>query len=554
MQDEGSTSQLKLRDILTNPSSLSYFMEFMDRRGRSLPVQFWLTVESFKNPLESVDSGSSDEDYEPLANQSSTTTLKEDLSMINDLYFAGSSTPLTLSAISQKHVDAIRQYVSLASATPLEERKARRSVMLAQRQVEQNMDHDFEEFRNSDLWFRAVSDLNAKERTSLPSAPSAAPMQSGPSSSSGGRFLASLVQGLTPELHRSSSNTNNATQPRRLYPANSRPSQETERPSVPSAPMSRSVSAQAMTSSLEILMSPTATDQPTDRAPLFDETEDGRLISADAEEAQRMEAIQAAVTDIIATESRQSPDKPSSNRSSETSLDKALDGLDGISINSKRRGIFDDTYSIREGEVVPEDEDDDTKANTFELPPPGNLHLSGEVVRLSDKITHLQSQDVILDALIRKAELTGDAQELRVLQKSKSALERELRQLSFQKTQYEQQDNANRLIPGRTKAYIVNSTSGEEEGKQVVRYLIQVQQLGPTGVEVSGWVVARRYSEFLAVHQRLKERFLNVKNLDFPGKRLVTTLSTNLVDNRRVALEKYLQVSLFVQALPLRAA
>lgn len=518
-------------------------MEFMDRRGRSLPVQFWLTVESFKNPLESVDSGSSDEDYEPLANRSSTTTLKEDLSMINDLYFAASSTPLTLSAISQKHVDAIRQYVSLDSASPIEERKARRSVMLAQRQVEQNMDHDFEEFRNSDLWFRAVSDLNAKERTSLPSAPSAPPLQSAPSSSSGGRFLASFVQGLTPELHRSSSNTTNSTQPRRLYPANSRPSQEAERPSVPSAPTSRSVSAQAMTSSLEILMSPTATDQTTDRAPLFDETEDGRLISADAEEAQRMEAIQAAVTDIIATESRQSTDKPSSNRSSETSLDKALDGLDGISINSKRRGIFDDTYSIREGEVVPEDEDDDAKVNTFELPPPGNLHLSGEVVRLSDKITHLQSQDVILDALIRKAELTGDAQELRVLQKSKSALERELRQLSFQKTQYEQQDNANRLIPGRTKAYIVNSTSGEEEGKQVVRYLIQVQQLGPTGVEVSGWVVARRYSEFLAVHQRLKERFLNVKNLDFPGKRLVTTLSTNLVDNRRVALEKYLQVS-----------
>jgi len=55
-------SHLTLRDILANPSSLSYFMEFMDRRSRSFLVQFWLTVESFKNPLESIESDDSDSD------------------------------------------------------------------------------------------------------------------------------------------------------------------------------------------------------------------------------------------------------------------------------------------------------------------------------------------------------------------------------------------------------------------------------------------------------------------------------------------------------------
>ena len=45
------------------------------------------------------------------------------------------------------------------------------------------------------------------------------------------------------------------------------------------------------------------TEGSTARAPLFDETEDGQLISADAEESQRMAAIHAAVTDIIASES-----------------------------------------------------------------------------------------------------------------------------------------------------------------------------------------------------------------------------------------------------------
>ena len=60
--DSSMGSPITLRDILTNPTSLSYFMEFMDRRNRSLLVQFWLTVESFKNPLDSVDSGSSDDE------------------------------------------------------------------------------------------------------------------------------------------------------------------------------------------------------------------------------------------------------------------------------------------------------------------------------------------------------------------------------------------------------------------------------------------------------------------------------------------------------------
>ena len=132
-------------------------MEFMDRRGRSLLVQFWLTVESFKNPLETVDSDSSGGEYEPLADATSAATLREDLNMINDLYFSGPSVPPVLSFIPEKYIDAMRTYATTDSSTALE-RKARRSVMLAQRRVEREMDHDFESFKRSDLWFRAVGD------------------------------------------------------------------------------------------------------------------------------------------------------------------------------------------------------------------------------------------------------------------------------------------------------------------------------------------------------------------------------------------------------------
>jgi sorting nexin-25 len=121
---------------------------------------------------------------------------------------------------------------------------------------------------------------------------------------------------------------------------------------------------------------------------------------------------------------------------------------------------------------------------------------------------------------------------------------RELHQLQFQKQQYEQQEAANRLISERTKVLILNSAVAEEEGKSVVRYLVEVQQLASDGSFASGWVVARRYNDFHNMHIKLKDRYALVRNLDFPGKRLVATLSGSFLDTRRVALEKYLQVSL----------
>jgi sorting nexin-25 len=42
-----------------------------------------------------------------------------------------------------------------------------------------------------------------------------------------------------------------------------------------------------------------------------------------------------------------------------------------------------------------------------------------EISCLGDKIAKLQAHDAILNTLIKKAELTGDAQELQFLQKSK---------------------------------------------------------------------------------------------------------------------------------------
>ncbi|KAH9081947.1 PhoX domain-containing protein [Lactarius deliciosus] len=527
--DTALASHLTLRDILGNPSSLSYFMEFMDRRSRSLLVQFWLTVESFKNPLESVESDDSGDDG--LNPPSSISTAKEDISMIYELYFSGTPPHSSLSTISSKYVSAIRVFVSEASPTPTMERKARRSVMLVQRQVEQAMEQDFEEFERSELWFRVVEDVGASRVTNS--------VQGQPRASSSS--VESLPSPKSPKI------------PSR--PQNPLPQFRSEQSSFSFVPPSRAdqVSPDSGSlfkdpqvhqgiattpSSLDVLMSPFSGSEPDNsRAPLFDDP--GGTGKASRESESTIEAIQAALSDIIALDNQQR-NKPHSVSSSTSSH-----GYLGVERYPSSSG--DGVGSTEDDENRGEESGDPTQ-EPFHLPGPGDLQLSIEVSRLAEKISALQVQDAMLDSLLRKAELTGDVQELRLLQKSRSSLNRERRELSFQKTQFEQQEVANRLIPDLTKISVVNSVVGEENGKSVVRYLVEVQQLSSSGGVGTGWVVARRYNEFLDMHNKLRERHAAVRNLEFPGKRLVTSLSGSFVDLRRTALERYMQNLVLVPA------
>lgn len=528
--EASSPYRLSLRDVLTNPSSLSYLMEFMDRRNRSLPVQFWLTVESFKNPLESVDSDSSgDEDDAFQASRSDT--VKEDITMINDLYFSAPIPHSALAAISGKHISAIRAFAAdVSSSTPVTERKVRRNVMLAQRQVERDLEGDFEDFQRSELWFRVLGDTeSSKMMSSVTLSPGQSPVNTigrnagqqgarrghapillSPPLLSRTDSLPSLVVTFDPDIDSESRAQSDVPQPSRTTP-----------------------------SKLDLLMSPGSdAAAESSRPPLFDESDEAKT-GGDEAQLQRMEAIEAALTDIIALDNQQS-DKPRvSGLPSDSTLELGSGFLPSGDDRGKTAAGSDDEVDADEDRG---DENDTASQGSFQLAGPGDLQLTYEIARLSDKLTNLQSQDFMLDRLIKKAELTGDTQESRLLQKSQSALNREIRELSFQKSQYEQQESANRLVSDRTKLAIVNSTVGDEEGKAVVRYIVEVQQLAGDGSFATGWVVARRYNEFLSMHNRLKDKYAVVRTLDFPGKRIVTGLSGHFVDNRRAALEKYMQV------------
>ena len=522
-----------LRDILRNPNSLSYFMEFMDRRQRPMSVQFWLTVESFKLPLETVDSDSSGDEEEIIQDPSTLANVKEDIVMIYNLYFANGKSQSTLVSIPKKHVDIIRAFVHDPDPSIDSQRRVRRSVLLAQKQVEHDMEQDFEEFERSELWFRAVGD-SAFTTIDSPAVPFQKEFDQGSSYSELDRSLTS-----TPQLKPGPSTLGRRSRPEALGLQRTTSSTSTW--------SSQTRSSLHTPSNIEVLMSsvPESSSTEPGRAPLFDDPED----EMQRNEEKRMEAIHAALTDIISLE-RQDEEKPETGSLHDRRSSEPL--FPSIRPSKSQRATLDDILGDGATDEEAEREGSPDEHTALHAPTPGDLQLSYEIDRLGQNIAHLEAQHSMLELLIKKAELGGDAQELKLLRKSESAMTRELRELQFQKQQYEQQESANRLIPDRTRVSIMNSTVAEEGGKHVVRYLIEVQQLATDGSHASGWVVARRYNEFYNMHNKLKERYSLVKNLEFPGKSLVTSLSGGFLDTRRQGLDKYLQVRrfLFVPSTP----
>lgn len=57
----------------------------------------------------------------------------------------------------------------------------------------------------------------------------------------------------------------------------------------------------------------------------------------------------------------------------------------------------------------------------------------------------------------------------------------------------------------------------------------------------ASWAVARRYSEFHELHQKLRMRYPSVRHLEFPRRRVVLKLQKEFLQKRRLALEAYLQ-------------
>lgn len=614
----------------------------MERRGRSRLVQFWLTIEGLKNPLQAVNplAGPDDLITEDWTNDA---TLQEDIAFLAAAYLAN---PGELN-VPQTHMAVIKQ-VAQQPSTELhgeDARRAKQAVFGAQGAVfEQMEEEDWPEFSKSELFVKASADIQKTTRAqgavgspllspkpamspytgppaparhvSAPNVPGrhtfkpppespimlTKPILANGSITPGGMAtplaaLSTQAPFFGPPLDtrqlstRSVSDGQVSAGPPGLRTDGESLSTSSSMLATPHAPVRRS-------SHLESLLSPT-----DDRVKLFEE-EETLADDDDFIEVQRMEAIQAALEEIIASDEaattrskRQSSVEPTPDRMasslvlspppkqvpqklSSRSVDdfKALRTAQAstssrgspsivvepaarptsprrssskLSSDKPAKALFDDEMVNTSDEEDPDAHEPNLNVTQMAT---GNLNLSSELTYLQETITELVKQEHLLSGLIRQAELTGSSSELRILRKSLSSVRRDQRTAIFQKAQLEVQEDQNRLEAGRTQISIPSATISDESEGRVARYVVEIRQVDG-GTMVVAWRVARRYNDFFELDRSLKDMAERVhgsddsseikavlQKADIPGKRLLN-VSASFVEGRRVALERYLQAS-----------
>ncbi|GEM06713.1 phoX domain-containing protein [Rhodotorula toruloides] len=600
---------VRLSDMLVDPTAVTYVMEFLERRRHADRAQFWLLVEGLKDPLDGIESDESLATDSTLDANAATSTLedirmiwsaylvgnsfqsseghlrvvqafveqeepskvtpqvlrqvrhalfaiqKEVLSLLeeedapafshSDLYFKALTALPAASAESAITPPARTNPLPLVTPpTPAD----RASLSRAR--------------SRSNPHLQTISALSPTAMSSAPAAPARPPSPG---------FLASPTAVRTetapPQLTfhaafdrvTSEDSFEATTSPFKPVRKVSSGSLETvaSASTFPSAKRKPS----AMTDSLDFLISPQSVE--TERSPLFGSgsTPDDAVTPPsddDFVQVQTIEAIQEALNSILASDARTQPPAKQSTTSLPALKDVSLPAPPRrTSTDASRRSseprkmatrtVFDDTEVADEDdgsadEFVEEPVSDDFSTS---LPGAGELSLATEIPRLTNSLEKLRKQEVVVDALIRKAELTGVASELKVLVKSRESLRREIRAATFQKDQLETQAAQNELSPTRTRITIPGTTVGQASaaasGATFQLYLVEVHLLAEDGTFRAGWITTRRYSEFLALYNKLKEKFPSTRTFDFPSKRLVGAWSKEFIDQRRVGLERYLQ-------------
>jgi sorting nexin-25 len=454
-----------LREILYSATGLSSFMEYMDRLQLMRLVQFWIVVDGFRNPLE--------EDTDEPADYSWTESDRQDLAQINDGYL--SKPEIKASPVAREAVKAFLRAGD--AATNLQYQAARRAVLHTQTEAYEMMQEPyFSNFKKTDMWFKLLA---TEERQRVPSPqPTEQPVRrsmEGRPSKPSRMQTGPLKVNKPPDLRRAVASAADLK-------GFGKSISDTE------APARRSL------------------DDASSRAPLFDDDVDSDFLArstasldSDREEPpanghneQIVDAMQAALNDIMEEE----PDKdslftdsksPVDNDSMRSSMEFTHSVSDGSNMRRGkpsvaslgllgtpgRRGFFDDDLFSEEQPKFLEDEREDSDVGSEKADEdaiheaaPGDLGLAEAIDALTLDIEKLVAQESIVDSLTKKAELTNNAAELRILRKSKASLQREINRNEQQRQQYIVQESDNSLF-GRATVSIQSIMVGREaDGKE----------------------------------------------------------------------------------------
>lgn len=465
-------NESSLVDVMHSASGLSYFMEFMDRQHLMPLVQFWIVVDGFRNPLED-DFG--DENPSSATWTTWTTADRNDLALLSETYLTKPEFK-----VSEDSRRAVKEFlVAGKRATPEQYRKARTVVLTTQSAVLEELESVYyPKFKESDLYWKYLASdeapgaqipaqhpsppavtLDAPERRPLPPLPV--------------RTNSQTENRRSKDLRRAAVSSNDVRGMGKLFDddGSRRHSIDSER----SAPL---------------FDDDYDTDHlATSTASLGKDSQNG---DNDAAQNQVLENMEAALNDIITNEPKGAgiedlkgsdalasslfeAERPSPRNSSEIPraggrpVEKARKSIAtlGLVDRGSRLGVFDDDLFPDQQKFI-EDEyeepiaEEKDPADEVHEAAPGDLGLTEAIEALTTEIDKLSAQDSVVEALTRKAELTNNTAELRILRKSKASIQREIHRKEMQRQQYIIQESDNSLY-GRSTVRIKSIVVGKEE-------------------------------------------------------------------------------------------
>ncbi|KAK6344518.1 Intermediate filament protein [Orbilia brochopaga] len=535
--------QRTLPQILKSPSGITYFMEYMDRQNRLKLVQFWMVVDGLRNPLE--DDPVEDDESVP----SGLSWGSSDRNDIGQIYEAYISIPEL--QIPDKSRQLVRKFLKAGkNASKLQYYQARGAVLRAQTAVYEDMrERDLPGFKSSDLFYNYSTSLEIQQQA-LESPPPTSPRSSNqlqvPDSASDGRRTLTPLQFKAPtdgnELF-SARNSQDEQRPKLFDDdwvsndlSQSRGSLKEELFSEGSAQGDSVSPSNGVVEAMEAALNDIMGERPASTNRLFDDVvgpmtpESGRSSG----EISRHASLQPIY-----------PKRTSSRKANSLAALGLVNDAAPKAVFADEEIFAEETAKALEDQGFSSDPTSDYDDAEVHEAAPGDLGLAEAISELTASINKLYTQDAVVSSMLKKAELTNNAAELRILNKSRASLQREIRRKELQRQQYIVQESDNSLY-GRASVSIKQPIVGSDQGKEYAIYIIEVYRKAGEQFPAAEWAVARRYREFLKLYEELRAKYSSVKQLDFPRKHMVMKLQRDFLDKRRAALETYLKSLLLI--------